>query len=124
MPTRFRTATRGERYGEGVDEAAKAMVGLNEAAYRRVNEAIEAGTGASGADLFAVRCECGSIGCNQLLKVSVDAYEAVRASPHRFLLIDGHETPEAETVVERHPTHVVVQKLDEGARIAEETDPR
>jgi hypothetical protein len=115
---------RAARYGDGVDDATKEMVGLNEAAYRRVNEAIEAGSGASGTDLIAVRCECGSIGCNRLIELPVAAYEAVRASPRRFLLLDGHETPEAETVVERHPTHVVVEKLDDAARIAEETDPR
>jgi hypothetical protein len=100
------------------------MIGLNEAAYRKVNEAIEAGTERSGTDLFAIRCECGSIGCNRLLEVSVEAYEAVRASPRRFLLIDGHETPEVETVVERHPTHIVVEKIGDAAPIAEQTDPR
>ena len=56
--------------------------------------------------------------------MSVEAYEAVRASPRRFLVLEGHETPEVERVVERHPAYVVVEKLDEAARVAEETDPR
>lgn len=108
-----------------MDDAAKELAGLNEAAYRKVNEAIEAGARpTSGERRLAVRCECGSVGCNALLEVSVAEYEAVRASPRRFLLLEGHDSPEVERVVERHERYVVVEKHDEAATVAEETDPR
>jgi hypothetical protein len=55
----------------------------------------------------------------------VAEYEAVRREPTRFAVVPGHERPEIESIVERHPTYHVVEKRDEDARgIARETDPR
>jgi hypothetical protein len=108
-----------------MDDATKDLIGFNEAAYRKVNEAIEAGAKHSGPGAaFAVRCECGSIGCNRLIELTVAEYEAVRASPRRFVLLHGHEIPEVETVVERFDDYLVVEKDPETAHIAERTDPR
>ena len=51
--------------------------------------------------------------------------QAIRAEPTRFGVLPAHELPEVESVVERHPTYVVVEKRDPDAReIARETDPR
>lgn len=95
----------------------------NEALFRRVNEAIEAGRrGRQGAVGFI--CECGALGCNQVIEVTLDQYEAVRADPRRFVLAAGHETPGVEEVVERRGAFVVAQKVGEGASVAERTDPR
>jgi len=51
-------------------------------------------------------------------------YEAVRANPRRFMVVAGHERLDAETVVERHPEYLVVEKLDQAGETAEENDPR
>jgi hypothetical protein len=43
----------------------------------------------------------------------------------RFAVVPGHELPEIETVVERHPAYLVVEKRQADAEeVALETDPR
>jgi hypothetical protein len=90
---------------------------------RRVNEAIERGGGTAGSAVFV--CECGYIGCSSTLELSIAEYENVRSNFDRFLVIPGHEIPEVDEVVERHPEHLVVIKPDEGAQVsAREADER
>jgi hypothetical protein len=81
---------------------------------RRVNEAIERGAGNDGPLVFV--CECGYIGCSSTLELEIAEYEEVRTNFDRFLVIPGHEIPEVDRVVERHPDHLVVVKPEEGAR--------
>jgi hypothetical protein len=97
----------------------------NETVFRDVNEGIERGQwpGEAG-DPVRFRCECARLGCNLLLELTLEEYEQVRRHPRRFLMIDGHEVPELEQVVERRPGYVVVQKLDEAGEKAEQEDPR
>lgn len=81
---------------------------------RRVNEAIERGGGEGGSAVFV--CECGHLGCSAKVELSLAAYESVRTSFDRFLLVPGHEIDQVDRVVERHPDHVVVVKRDGEAR--------
>jgi hypothetical protein len=39
-------------------------------------------------------------------------------------MVDGHEVPEIEDVVERHERYVVVEKRAHAGETAEATDPR
>jgi hypothetical protein len=90
-----------------------------------VNEGIERGQWpGEDADPVRFRCECARLGCNLLLEVTLSAYEQVRSHPRRFVMIDGHQVPELETVVQREPGYVVVQKLDQAGEKAEKTNPR
>lgn len=100
-------------------------IGGNEAAFRKVNEALRGENRLTDAGrLFPFRCECGVLGCNQLVELTVPEYEAVRSMPTHFFLIDGHEIPETERVVERRERYSVVEKEDEAAQVAVDTDPR
>ena len=100
-------------------------IGGNEAAFRKVNESLRASTGlADAGKLFPFRCECGRLGCNQLVELSLPEYEAVRAVGTHFFLIDGHEIPETERVVERRERFSVVEKHSEAATVALDSDPR
>jgi hypothetical protein len=91
---------------------------------RRVNEAIERGRMADRTDAAFV-CECGRVGCNATLSLSLHEYEAVRTSFDRFFLVPGHELPPVDRIVERHDGYFVVIKADGQAReMAAETDPR
>ena len=102
------------------------QVALNEAALRQVNERIY-GPGKSGSGLpaFPIVCECGSASCETTLTVDATLYSSVRADPHRFLVMTGHEIPEAETVVARHGDIAIVEKRRGEARlVTEATDPR
>lgn len=95
----------------------------NEASFRKVNEAIEAGRHDRDRPATFV-CECGALGCNQLLRMTIGEYEAIRSAPRRFVVVDGHEQPEVESVVERHERYTVVAKEGDAGERAEETDPR
>ena len=100
-------------------------IAANESAFRDINEAIERGQwpGESGAPV-AFRCECARFGCNQMIELSVTEYQAVRRHPRRFFVTPGHELPEVETVVDRRPGYVVVEKRGAAGEAAERRDPR
>jgi hypothetical protein len=104
-----------------VDEEAKNRIAINEATYRKINEGIRADP---ADDRIAFVCECGRLGCNQLISLSRAEYEAVREDARRFAIVPGHEIAEVEDVVEQHERYAVVQKRGETSDIAERTDPR
>jgi hypothetical protein len=90
---------------------------------RRVNEAIEQGRKDDAAQVFM--CECGRVGCNTTLTLTLTEYEAVRTDFDRFVVVPGHEVEAVDQVVERHAAHRVVTKRGAEAReIARETDER
>jgi hypothetical protein len=96
---------------------------MNEATFRKVNEGMRTAEDAAG--LLTFVCECGRLGCDQLIQLRRDEYETVRANPRRFAILDGHEIPEVETIVERHDRYLVVEKSGgPEVEIVEQTDPR
>jgi hypothetical protein len=101
----------------------KQRAAMNEATFRKVNEGMEVGQDPSG--LLSFVCECGRLGCNQLIQLTRPEYEGVRQNSRRFAIVDGHELLEVEAVVERHDRYLVVEKVgDPEAEIVEHTDPR
>jgi hypothetical protein len=108
-----------------VDEPLRSRIAENEALFREVNEAIERGQWPGEEDSStAYRCECARLDCNQLVSLTPKEYERVRTKPRRFVVLPGHEEPGVETVVASGDGYVVVEKLDEAARLAEASDPR
>jgi hypothetical protein len=69
-------------------------------------------------------CECGRLGCTELVELSVSEYQAVRSSGRRFIVLAGHVDATTERVVEERDGYVVTEKLGEAAELAEELDPR
>ena len=97
------------------------QVALNQAALRTLNESIDA----DGVDGFiAFRCECGQLGCNQLITLRRAEYEAVRVNPRRFVIATGHVVAELEHEVERYADHGVVETHRDTSEFAERTYPR
>ncbi|HEY1523026.1 MAG TPA: hypothetical protein VGF70_08455 [Solirubrobacteraceae bacterium] len=108
-----------------MDDALLKKLAVNEALLRDVNEAIERGLRPGNEEqVVRFRCECAQLECNQAVVLTVSEYESVRANPRRFVLIDGHERGEVAVVVDRLNDYVVVEKLGDGAAVAEERDPR
>ena len=99
-------------------------IGHNEALFREINERIEAGRWPGDDGNPAFLCECARLGCNVLVELTIGEYEHIRGEARRFVLAPGHELPEAERVVERHPAYVVVGKHGVAGTVAEESDPR
>jgi len=97
----------------------------NESVFRDANERIEERLGEltveDGRSPFL--CECEDTACREVLRLTVEEYEAVRADPRRFIVAPGHPTTHAE-IVERHDGFLVIEKLGEAGETAEELDPR
>jgi len=94
---------------------------MNEATFRQINESVRT-TADHGPIGFL--CECGRLGCNQVIRLGRQRYEALREHPRRFAIVPGHELPEVEDVVELHEHYAVIQKHSDTADIVERTDPR
>jgi len=105
-----------------MDSAGEERVARNESAFRRVNEAIEQGRQTREGFVGFV-CECGRLGCNEIIELTLAEYEAVRADARRFAVRHGHEAG-VEQVVERHERYLVVAKRARAGDIAALTDPR
>jgi maleate cis-trans isomerase len=109
--------------------AREERLGANEALFREVNERVaevaEQFVADESPNLINFSCECGSAACTEQIAMTVLEYETVRAEATHFAVLPGHEMPEIERVVDRHPNYFVVEKQDPDAEaIARKTDPR
>jgi hypothetical protein len=103
----------------------------NEALVREVNERMNtldrgaAGSGAvDGVETFGFHCECGlGGGCGEMVWMTLEEYEVVRAQDDRFALVPGHETEGLEHVVDGNERFVIVDKVDEAEPFVAD-DPR
>jgi hypothetical protein len=97
--------------------------------FREVNEAIADigsgfGLGGTDEDPIEVVCECGRSDCFERIEVSGAAYEEIRSSGARFVLVSGHEVGTVEHVVYRTDTYVVAENHGRSEAIARDADPR
>jgi hypothetical protein len=101
-----------------------ARLAANEAVFRAGNERIDATVGdAHGTTTFM--CECGDPQCFQMIDLTKEEYEAVRAHPAHFFVVRGHEDLTAgEVVVEEAASFTVVEKRGAERAIVERGDPR
>jgi len=100
-------------------------IGRNESLLREVNEAIERGQWpADETERVRFRCECAVLDCNETIELTIDDYDRLREHPRRFVVVPGHEVPDAETVVASPDGYHVVEKQDEAGAVAERLDPR
>ena len=110
-----------------MNEGTKDRIAKNEALFREVNERVrEIDSRQAGGPEHAwdFLCECGYPDCTQAVRLTIDEYEAVRASPVTFAVLPGHEVLEVEAVVHRHDRYLVVEKHLEEQDVALKTDPR
>ena len=104
-------------------DASRDRIARNEASYRELNEAIAGPEELAGEPLMLL-CECGDENCTQALHIPAAEYHAVRANPRRFIVLEGHEIPDVERVVERRPGWLVVEKPEDVAHVVDRRDPR
>jgi hypothetical protein len=108
------------------EESRAIRAARNQALFREINERIESLNETFDA-LVPVGtwiCECADQNCIEMIPMTLQEYEAVRANPARFPILPGHELPDVERVVERHEGYVVVEKLGAAAEFARRHDPR
>ena len=100
--------------------------GANEAWFREVNERLEerAAGQASADDTFEIVCECAREECTARIAISFAAYEDVRRSPTRFVVISGHVDSTCERVAASTSTYDVIEKFGDAGEVARIENPR
>jgi hypothetical protein len=97
-------------------------VAQREVVEKDVNDAIAEGLGASADGTVSVLCECALEECKEWLTVSTDSYALTQKDDTLFVVAVGHERPEHERIVERHPAYLVVNKVGEAGAEADRID--
>lgn len=102
-------------------------IAANEASFRDINETLEQGlhkVHRDESELAGFVCECGDPDCSELVHIELAKYEQVRGDSRTFLIVPGHNMPEAEDVVETGERYAIVQKHENVRDIVEEADKR
>jgi hypothetical protein len=104
----------------------KERIARNENAFRALNESLGASVHSSrpASDLAGFVCECGDPDCDTIVRVEVSTYESIRSDSQLFLIVPGHELPDAEDVVDAGQGYAVVRKHADVAAIVERENPR
>lgn len=107
-----------------MDSESQRRIARNESLFREANEAIERGLWPEQRDqTIRFRCECANE-CGQPVQLSPREYERVRQNGRWFIVLEGHDIPGAEDVIERHPDYMIVRKTETGGAVADELNPR
>lgn len=106
--------------------ARKERIAHNENAFRELNESLEDSVHRrrSAEDLAGFVCECGDGDCDEIVRLTIEAYEEIRDDSRLFFVVPGHDMAVAEDVVRRRDGYFVVRKHVDVADIAERGDPR
>ena len=87
-------------------------IAANEALFRRANELLRLRYEELRLDTEPLPfiCECGDERCTRTVTVTLDEYRDVRRHPRRYVIVPGHELPDAENVVDEESDYSVVEK--------------
>jgi hypothetical protein len=97
----------------------------NEEVFRTINERIEQGAELHGVDQsLPFHCECATEGCVETIELAPAEYDRIASHVERFVVALGHERANVETIVERHPSYLVVEKTGEARAEIEREHPR
>lgn len=110
-----------------MDDRTEERMAVNETIFREANERIQ--ERARELEFEApvpFLCECGEASCRAIVRVTLDAYEAVRRSSTMFVIAPEHEEVAAVggEVVARRDGYLVVEKTGRSGDVAAEADPR
>jgi hypothetical protein len=107
-------------------EASRIRIAHNQSTFRDANERIELSAEKMKlyGSLVPFICECPREGCSELMRMTLDEYEAVRADSTLFATVVGHQDLSVESgaarVVEEHEEYVVVRKIGVAGEIAKD----
>jgi hypothetical protein len=109
-----------------VDGLMEERIARNNATFRDANEHIGAAAGIYGIDSpVPFICECADAHCSQIVRLTLEEYEEVRANSRHFLHVPGHQDGAgAVQIVARRDGYVIVEKLGRAGDIAEALDER
>ncbi|MFZ1879704.1 MAG: ANTAR domain-containing protein [Gaiellaceae bacterium] len=75
--------------------------------FRAINEEIAL---LDGTATTLYLCECGNPACVEGISLPPGALEKLHLSPRHFVVLDGHEIPDVETVVDHADGYLIVRK--------------
>jgi hypothetical protein len=106
--------------GRSVERAAE-----NETRFRLANESLEEKAAELGfsEERTPYLCECEDERCIEVIQLTREEYEAVRAHPKRFVMTPGHQGA-GERVLQEEPSFTVIEKRGEEGDLVAEEDPR
>ena len=97
----------------------------NESIFRAANERVERQldelTLEDGRSPFL--CECEDLRCREIVRLTREEYESVRAEPNRFVIAAGHHFTHARVISDGNG-HQVIEKTGAAGQVAENLDPR
>jgi hypothetical protein len=97
----------------------------NEEVFRSVNERIDEGAKQHDVERsLPFHCECCDETCVAKIELAPGEYDRIAAKVDCFVVIPGHQQGEIESVVERHSTYLVVEKIGEARAEIEREHPR
>lgn len=102
---------------------------LNEGTFRDANEALEQGAreilgSPDDGSMVPFLCECPRLDCTEIVLLTLEEYEQVRAAGERGLARIGHEDGSIERVVARNDRFVTTEKFGPAGEIHAEGDRR
>jgi hypothetical protein len=97
----------------------------NEAFFRLANEGLEEKAAELGLrkERTPYLCECEEERCTEIIQLTREEYEAVRAHPKRFVMTPGHQET-GDHVLQEEPGFTVIEKHGEEGDLLAEEDPR
>lgn len=110
-----------------MEEVQEERIATNNATFREANERISAAAGSYGIETpIPFICECSDPRCSEVIRLSLDEYEEVRANSRHFVNIPGHEAASKglAVVVERRDGYSIVEKTGRAGEIVEDLDER
>jgi hypothetical protein len=107
-------------------DARRTRAAQNQSLFRDLNEQVLAAEDKWGEDseFRPFVCECLDLNCAGRIDLSRNEYERLRETPTRFAVLEGHEVPDVEVVVEKTDRYLVVRKIGTAAEEAEALNPR
>lgn len=104
----------------------KKRIAKNETRFRDINERLEKGLQQvrHTPELLQFVCECGSRDCEELVTLSFQEYEEVRADSRHFAVVPGHVFEETEHVVRGTDRFEVVEKEGACVEVTDAADNR
>jgi hypothetical protein len=112
--------------GVMVDGLTDERMARNNTTFRDANEHISAAAGVYGIDSpVPFICECADARCSEIVRLTLEEYEEIRAHSRHFFHLPGHEDAAgAAQVVARRDGYVIVEKLGRAGEIVEALDER
>jgi hypothetical protein len=105
------------------------QLAASQSAFRASNERLRRAAAShrfEAADRLPFVCECADRACYEIVMLSIEEYERVRAQPTWFVLVAGHEDDEAghERIVEAENGYAIVEKTGAAGTAAARLNPR